>query len=384
MRRMIGLMSGTSLDGLDIVVCDVQGHGNTTKIDILYFRTFEYQDRIRLQIQEIFARENVDSKKLTFLHRDIAELHADYIQEALKEAHIPVQSVDIIASHGQTVFHVPANHDSHHKAATFQIGDGDHLAYRAGICTVSDFRQKHVAAGGEGAPLAIYADRILFAHPTQNRVLLNLGGIANFTFLPGTQNKIEAFSYDTGPANTLIDQYCKKYLHMNYDAGGRLAASGEVIPQLFQRLEQHSFFRKSTPKSTGQETFNLGWVETCMREENIEFQEVNHNHVLKTLAELTVNTVSRELIKTKKERGKFEILVSGGGWQNSYICRGIEQKIQQKMLSTDSIGVDPDAKEAIMMVVLANETICGLPLNPELTRLKDFPEVSFGKLSFPD
>lgn len=382
-RRMIGLMSGTSLDGLDVAICDVRGHGSQTRVETFYFKTFQYQDQFKLQIQEIFAKQRVDSEKLTYLHRDISEIYSKYIHQALDEAHIPSSSVDLIASHGQTIFHFPVGQDSNKKSSTLQIGDGDHLAYKTGICTVSDFRQKHVAAGGQGAPLAIYADRILFAHSSINRVLLNLGGIANFTFLPCTQSRNEAFTYDTGPANTLIDQYCKKYLNTGYDEGGKIALSGEILPHLLQILEELPYFDMPIPKSTGQETFNLGWIEDCLRLTDIQINEVQHNDIITTLSALTVNTISKELLKIKTETGEFEILASGGGLHNHYITSEIERKIHQKVLSTASKGINPDAKEAIMMVVLANETICGSILNPELPRLKDFPEVSFGKISFP-
>ena len=203
-RRVIGLMSGTSLDGLDVVDCICYGTGINTKIEILHFETIAYQEDFRKEIKSIFSKRVVDLQKVCLLNSWVAEQQATMINECLKKWKVDASSIDLIASHGQTIFHAPKHLHGLDKFsnATLQIGDGDHLAVKTGIITISDFRQKHIAAGGEGAPLALYGDYFLFSKKGENRLLLNIGGIANFTKLPSNLNRSEVLSTDTGPGNT--------------------------------------------------------------------------------------------------------------------------------------------------------------------------------------
>ncbi|WP_460501901.1 anhydro-N-acetylmuramic acid kinase, partial [Hymenobacter agri] len=208
-RRVIGLMSGTSLDGLDVALCRLEGHGAGTKLTLEQFQTVPYSEDTKQRIREVFARDTVSLEFLTLLNPWLGRLHARAVLACLEKWQVAPAEVDLIASHGQTIYHAPRhqhqrpNFDLH---ATLQIGDGDHLAVATGIITLSDFRQKHVAAGGEGAPLAAYGDFLLLSSPDEERLLLNLGGIANFTYLPRAGgDATTAFSTDTGPGNTLLD-----------------------------------------------------------------------------------------------------------------------------------------------------------------------------------
>ena len=188
-RHIIGLMSGTSLDGLDVALCKLSGDGLQTRIKLLEFVTVPYSNEVKSKILEVFAKRKVDFEKLCILNGWMGSLHGKMILTCLKRWACNPKKIDLIASHGQTVFHAPAFlHPEEAINATLQIGDGDHIAVSTGIITVSDFRQKHIAKGGEGAPLAVYGDYLLLSHKTENRVLLNIGGIGNFTFLPGGQD----------------------------------------------------------------------------------------------------------------------------------------------------------------------------------------------------
>src|SRR5215204_4406542 len=187
-RYIIGLMSGTSLDGLDIALCSISGYGLHTKLQLTQFATVPYPPDVKEKIKKVFAKEKVDFGYLVLLNGWIGKLHGRWIKECLHNWKLDPKDVDVIASHGQTVFHYPQifHGINGFEDATLQIGDGDHIAVETGIVTISDFRQKHIAAGGEGAPLALYGDYCLVSKNGEDRVLLNMGGIANFTFLPGS------------------------------------------------------------------------------------------------------------------------------------------------------------------------------------------------------
>ncbi|RZK54004.1 MAG: anhydro-N-acetylmuramic acid kinase, partial [Hymenobacter sp.] len=234
-RRIIGLMSGTSLDGLDVALCCLTGHGAGTQLTLERFATVPYDEDTRQRIRQVFAREQVSLEYLTLLHAWLGQLHARLVRECLAAWQVPAADVDLVASHGQTVYHAPRH--QHQRPdfalnATLQLGDGDHVAVGTGIITLSDFRQKHIAAGGEGAPLAAYGDYLLLSSPEEERLLLNLGGIANFTYLPRAGGDARtAFSTDTGPGNTLLDALVREHRPpWQYDPEGRLALAGQPHP----------------------------------------------------------------------------------------------------------------------------------------------------------
>ena len=218
-RTIIGLMSGTSLDGLDIALCEIAGSGMETEVNLKAFTTVSFDDHFKTAIRSIFAKKTVDFEQLCLLNPWIGEKHASIILATLKGWGIDPSEIDLIASHGQTVYHAPQI--LHGRAefgnGTLQIGDGDHIAVKTGIITISDFRQKHIAAGGEGAPLAVYGDYFIFSKKGEDRIMLNIGGIANYTFLPGSLDASKIFSTDTGPGNTLMDQFVQKYFDLPYD-----------------------------------------------------------------------------------------------------------------------------------------------------------------------
>lgn len=262
-RRIIGLMSGTSLDGLDVALCRFQGNGTTTQVQVEQFATVPYTEEVKAEIRRVFAKSEIDFEHLCLLNPWIGLLHADMVLACLRDWQIDPAEVDCIASHGQTVFHAPQRQHGHSSFpnATLQIGDGDHVAVRSGILTISDFRQKHIAAGGEGAPLAAYGDYLLLSQAGEDRILLNMGGIANFTYLPGSLDTTEVFATDVGTGNTLLDAFTRHFFpEKSFDANGDLAAQGQVHQPLLAALLADPFFAADFPKTTGPELFSMAYV----------------------------------------------------------------------------------------------------------------------------
>ncbi|WP_310554502.1 anhydro-N-acetylmuramic acid kinase [Flavobacterium sp.] len=383
-RKIIGLMSGTSLDGLDIALCEISEAGENTKVNLLEFDTIDYSEDIKTEIRKVFAKEVIDFKHLALLNEWIGLLHADMILQCLKKWNIPTHEVDLIASHGQTVMHAPKilHHQEKFPNATLQIGDGDHIAVKTGIITLSDFRQKHIAAGGEGAPLAVYGDYFIFGKKGENRIMLNMGGIANFTFLPSNMHPETIFVTDTGTGNTLLDAFTRLYFpEKAYDTNAEIAKKGNVNPQLLKVLKANDFFKKPFPKTTGPELFNLEYVRIAQKESQTEC--ISINDVLATLTRFSAETIA-EAIKLSIENiadESFTIYMSGGGMHNPLLVSWLKELLPFTFLKTNDLGISGDAKEAVLFAILANETVSGGTSN--FGNRKGIPSVTMGKISFP-
>ncbi|HLT43005.1 MAG TPA: anhydro-N-acetylmuramic acid kinase [Sphingobacteriaceae bacterium] len=383
-RTILGLMSGTSLDGLDLALCKVKGSGKSTELTILKYETIEYSPIFRNEIKSISSKEEIHLKKLCVMNAKIAIHHANLINETLKKWNISPTQVDLIASHGQTVYHAPRNATeiNEYPNSTLQIGDGDHIAVLTGIITISDFRQKHIAAGGEGAPLVVYGDYLLFSHPTENRIMLNIGGIANFTFLPAKPDLKDLISTDVGPGNTLMDQYMQEHFNLPYDKDGVEAARGKVSIPLLESLTAHPFFDKEYPKTTGPEEFNLNSILLNAKKDS-QTEILSHQDTLATLIAFTSYGIKKAIKSvTKAGYTKIVIYASGGGSHNPVLMKKLEEELPEfSIQSTTTLGMPIDAKEAALFALLANETLAGEPINfPENTGT---PTVCMGKISLP-
>lgn len=382
-RIILGLMSGTSLDGLDMALCKITGAGNNTKIELLKFTTTSYAIDFKQKIKNIFAKPQVDFEYLIMLNEYLGIEMAKIINETLQIWGVKPSEVDAIASHGQTVFHAPKiqHNNDEFTNATLQIADGDHIAVNTGIITLSDFRQKHIAMGGEGAPLAAYADFLLFNKIGTPRILMNLGGIANFTFLPGHATAQSLIVTDTGPSNTMLDAYIQKHFApLQYDKDAQIALSGQVNEVLLKRLLEHPFFKKPLPKSTGPEVFNLFFLQKCLEENHL--QNLPHKDIVATLSQFSIDSIVQALAQIVEDNENVELLLSGGGAHNPFISNGLKMKYSKaKIESTDSLKIDGDAKEAILFAILANETLAG---NEKIFGFSpNMPQAGMGKISFP-
>lgn len=386
-RKIIGLMSGTSLDGLDIALCSISGAGENTNVKIEEFETISYNEEIKTEIRKVFAQKTIDFQHLALLNEWIGILHANLVNDCLQKWNIPAHEVDLIASHGQTVLHAPKFLHQQEKFpnATLQIGDGDHIAVKTGIITVSDFRQKHVAAGGEGAPLAVYGDYILFSKKNENRIMLNMGGIANFTYLPASLNADAVFVTDTGTANTLIDIYTKHYFsEKSYDKDAAIARTGIVNQTLLAELKSNDFFQRSFPKTIGQELFNFDFVQRALAKTNL--QQISAPDLLATLTRLSAETIAEAILFVVKNSGTalkdFTVYMSGGGANNPLLVSWLKELLACPFKKSDDLGILSDAKEAVLFAILANETVAGGAYN--FGTNKGIPSVTMGKISFPD
>lgn len=381
-RLIIGLMSGTSLDGLDIALCQISRTGKNTALILKDFVTMPYEDEFRTNIRKIFAKDIIKQQDLSGINPYIAIVHAKLINDALKNWGIKHTEIDLIASHGQTVYHAPQilTKDFALPNSTLQIGDGDHIAVKTGIITISDFRQKHIATGGEGAPLAAYGDYLLFSDSTENRILLNIGGISNLTFLPNENSNLKAFATDLGPGNTVMNQYMLAHFAQEMDRDSETAKKGSINQELLAALLDQEFLELDFPKTTGPELFNLNYL--------IEKQEQSNNtalskeDVMATLNAFSAKAIVHGIKKIAKEMANLAVYVSGGGLHNPLLMENIKKALPNiKITSIADIDMNPDAKEACLFAILANETIAGNPQN--VNNIKDSPAVCMGKISLP-
>lgn len=388
-RIIIGLMSGTSMDGLDVALCRFVGSGGDTNVKVEYFETVPFTEDIKDEIRKVFAKKQIDFQQLCLLNPWIGNLHGQIVNDCLKKWGVAATEVDVIASHGQTVFHAPKILHGLEKFpnATLQIGDGDHLSMTTGIITLSDFRQKHCAAGGEGAPLAVYGDYLIFSKRGENRLLLNMGGIANFTYLAANLDANEVFATDTGPGNTLIDAYMKKHFDLPYDADARMAQQGTVNEVLLAALKEDIFFSKPFPKTTGPELFNLAYL--AQAQEKTHTQSLPHTDVLATLCRFSAETIAEAIQKLldtlpdyEDNPRSFTIFGSGGGVHNPLLMGWLEELLPWlRFRKTDDCNIPGDAKEAVLFATLANEALAGG--RTDFGSRKGVPSVSMGKISFP-
>jgi anhydro-N-acetylmuramic acid kinase len=384
-RVILGLMSGTSFDGLDLALCRISGSGRDTCVDLLHFDTVSYQPAFKESLKSVFSRRDADLEKVCLLNNHVAIEHARMINDTLAKWGVKNENVDLIASHGQTIYHAPAflHGRPDYGNATLQIGDGDHIAVHTGIISISDFRQKHVAAGGEGAPLAVYGDYLVFSKKGENRIMLNIGGIANFTYLPGDLDAGKVFSTDVGPGNTMMDALMQSiYPEQYYDQDAGVARKGTVHPALLTALKAHAFFDGPFPKTIGPELFNLDYLQKAMQTAGTGVLSAEDQ--MATLSQLSADMIVDAINRTVDMKNPFTVYVSGGGMHNPLLMENIREQLKGiPFHSTQALEINPDAKEAVLFALLANETVAGGAVRLGENR-KGIPNVSMGKISFPD
>ena len=383
-RVILGLMSGTSFDGLDLALCRISGSGRDTCVDLLHFDTVSYQPAFKESLKSVFSRRDADLEKVCLLNNHVAIEHARMINDTLAKWGVKNENVDLIASHGQTIYHAPAflHGRPDYGNATLQIGDGDHIAVHTGIISISDFRQKHVAAGGEGAPLAVYGDYLVFSKKGENRIMLNIGGIANFTYLPGDLDAGKVFSTDVGPGNTMMDALMQSiYPEQYYDQDAGVARKGTVHPALLTALKAHAFFDGPFPKTIGPELFNLDYLQKAMQTAGTGVLSAEDQ--MASLSQLSADMIVDAINRTVDMKNPFTVYVSGGGMHNPLLMENIREQLKGiPFHSTQALEINPDAKEAVLFALLANETVAGGAVRLGENR-KGIPNVSMGKISFP-
>ena len=357
--RVAGLMSGTSADGVDAALVDVGPAGVRT----VAFDTFAYPPAVRRRILRVSDARTGRVDEVCRLNFVIGELFAEALIKLCRKADVPLSSIDLVGSHGQTVHHLPAGPPRPRKTgSTLQIGEPSVIAERTGITTVADFRPRDVAAGGEGAPLVPMADYVLFADRRRSRVVQNIGGIANLTYLAAGGALADVLAFDTGPGSMVIDHVVRLTTRgrLSYDRDGRLAAAGSIDEELLAELTSHPFLRRKPPKSTGRETFGAAYSDRLYR--RARRKGLSPRDLVATVTAFTVSGIAQAC---RRLPGRVdEVILCGGGARNRTLAAWLRQALTPaKVMLTDDFGIDADAKEAVSFAVLAFRTIRGLPGN---------------------
>lgn len=366
-RLIIGLMSGTSLDGLDAALVRF----SENQPELIAFYTYPFSDKMEMILRGITSQEVISNRQLTRAHKELSLFSAECIKSLMDRSQYCYDELDAIGTHGHTLYHIPGNEEKN--TATFQIGDGDILSVETAVPVISDFRQKSIAHGDEGAPLAIYGDMAWFWSDEITRVSLNLGGMANITILPKNKKYMQVVTTDTGPANKLIDLVTKEFFGLPFDKNGELASKGLISDTLLSELLNDDFFKKPFPKSTGAEYFNLSWLNS-----KSALSKFNKYDLLATITELTAVSIANA-VNHLLSNEQIELIISGGGVHNSRLWLRIEHYLPKAvLLKSDQLGIDADAKEAMLFAYLADCFICG----KTLPNSKGKP-MYLGKLSLP-
>lgn len=353
--KIIGLMSGTSADGIDVALCDITGEPPQLSATVIatYFEAYppDLRDRILKSCQ--WDTSQVD--EICILNVDLAEFFSTAILTMLKNVDIPPSEVDLIGSHGQTIWHnVDANGAV---TATFQITSGSVIAERTGITTINNFRERDVAAGGQGAPLTGYADWLLLRHETQWRAIQNIGGMGNVTFLPPiSDTSSEPIAFDTGPGNALVDIAVSILTdgEQTYDIGGQMASQGQIHEEWLTELIEHPFLQRAFPKTTGREVFGAHMAEELVAHgKNLNLSPAD---IIATITMFTAITIA-DAYQDHAPHSIDQVILGGGGRHNQTMVSMLQGLVGNIPIMThEDIGLDSDFKEALVFALLAHET----------------------------
>jgi anhydro-N-acetylmuramic acid kinase len=351
----VGVMSGTSLDGISTALVRL----NDTSVELVAFRQEPYSAAERGSIIDAIARGT--PKDVAFLHVALGERFAGAVLALLAQARVSPRELAFVASHGQTIWHEPGR-------ATFQLGDAAVLAERVGVQVVSDFRARDVAAGGQGAPLVPLADVMLFGHETQGRWLLNVGGIANVTWVPRRGVSEGAFAFDTGPGVGVIDSITRRVdPDATYDRDGERARRGRPIAKVLEQLLADPYFAEEPPKSTGRERFGVEYADALLAK--VKKAGGSDNDAIATATALTAESIGRAIERFGQGEegqgtGSAEVVISGGGAKNPALLERLAAKVQPRpVVLFDRVFFDGEAKEAVAFAFLGLQTVSGKPGN---------------------
>ncbi|PKR78179.1 anhydro-N-acetylmuramic acid kinase [Halalkalibacillus sediminis] len=350
-----GVMSGTSLDGVDVAIVEFEMKNEDILFNLKFFTTVPYSDELTERLQAI-VQPTSESPEISSMNMLLGETFAEAVNQAIEESELSKEEIDLISSHGQTIFHDPvqSEKDPLHRPNTLQIGDISVIAELTGITTMGDFRTRDIAVGGQGAPLVPFADFKLFRSDDVGRILVNIGGISNLTRLMKSCSLEEVIAYDTGPGNMLIDAFVNWHTRgeQTFDEDGKLAEKGQVHEEWLNQLLNHPYYSKVPPKSTGREQFGMDYAKSMWYEaEKLGISEVDR---ISTATALTAYTLGSSLRNHVEKDGVSEIYISGGGWRNQYLMKILKEQLPEHitMESTESLGIDSDAKEGIVFALL--------------------------------
>lgn len=338
----IGLMSGTSLDGIDAALVEFSDN----KLHLIDFVYQPYNDTLKAHLKQLSDAHNLlFLKDYGAMDAQLGLLFAQTVETLLAKTNVSANTIKAIGSHGQTVYHEPIPP----LAFSLQIADPNIIAEKTGITTVADFRRRDIAAGGQGAPLVPAFHQAVFSHATEHRCIVNIGGIANITILPPNASA-PVIGFDTGMGNTLIDQWIEKHLNLSHDANGAWARTGNINYALAEQLKQDPYFQLAPAKSTGKEYFSLTWLE-----KNCQLEHYKPEDIQATLTYLTAVTIT-DAIKHYAANTE-QVLICGGGTHNDYLLELITAQLPCSVHSTEVYGIHPDHVEAMAFAWLARQTL---------------------------
>ena len=371
-RCVAGVMSGTSLDGIDVVIADLQGHGRQLRITDWYGSSFAFSKGLSAHLAKAASEESIGVAELSQLNVRLAHEYARAIARTLAIKEDSIQSLDLVGCHGQTIRHLPdkAPYLGIQIHSTLQIGDPATLAQLLGLPVIGDFRLADMACGGQGAPLVPYFDYVIFTHETEVRGCLNLGGVANLTVLPSGASVDQVLGFDTGPANMIIDALCSRLLGTPFDEGGEIAKSGRVNEALLSELLMDEYFLTAPPKSTGRDYLNRRFLQRLLDLSN----HMSAEDLIATATALTAVSIWRAYkVFVEPKYAINRLIVSGGGAHNQTLMDLLKDYFARnacavEIETSDSYGIDVDSKEALCFAVLAHETANGIPTSiPSVT-----------------
>ena len=368
-RLVVGLMSGTSADGIDACLVRIDNRKRNPNATPLGCKTYKFPPKLQQKIIQVSdpSCQNVD--EILRLNMVLGEYFGRAVFSVTRAFEYKMDKIDLIGSHGQTVRHLPEGKKrfGRNDKATLQIGEPSVIASRTGVVTVGDFRAGDMARGGQGAPLAPYVHYLLFGDKRFARMVINIGGIANVTVLPGRGKEKDIFAFDTGPGNMIVDGLTRKIYGKRFDKGGKIASSGRVNSDLLNRLKRNNYFGKRPPKSCGRENFGEEFVSKILIW--AKRQRMKGEDIIATASELSVWSILDAYEKFVEPKAKpDQVLLCGGGVHNRYFFGKLRVLFSPvRVTSVRELGVDPDFLEAISFAILANQTIEGKPVSFEKT-----------------
>lgn len=362
-RRVVGMMSGTSVDGIDAALVEISGESSRPHIKLLAFENLPFPGPVREEIFKLFRPENATACRVGYMNFLLGELYAKSALSVIAKAGLSPADVDLIGSHGQTIWHEPnpCGKDGFPIRYTVQIGEGSVIAQRTGITTITDFRVADMAAGGQGAPLVPYSEYLLYRREDETILLQNIGGIGNITVLPAGAGPEDVYAFDTGPGNMIIDTVISALTNgrLTYDADGAMAASGTVNEELLSMLKQESYYTQAPPKSTGRELFGTQYTAGILKWKNSH--NISDQDIIATVTDLTAWSIADayERFILPKHRAS-ELIVGGGGSYNQALLTFLSRRFSTYRVTVktqEDIGLSSDAKEAVAFALLADRCI---------------------------
>lgn len=387
-RHVVGMMSGTSVDGVDAALVEISGTDSEPKVKLLAFENKPYPPQVREKIFSLFTPANATVDKVGYMNFLLGEIYAKSALSVIEKAGMKPEEIDVIGSHGQTIWHapIPESPDGIPVAYTVQIGEGSVIAERTGILTVSDFRVADMAAGGQGAPLVPFSEYLLYRREKETILLQNIGGIGNMTVMPAGAKPRDVFAFDTGPGNMIIDAVISAVTggEKTYDAGGETAAKGKVCNALLDILKEEPYYRQPLPKTTGREHFGVQYTEKILgwwKENPIPVEDL-----LATVTDLTAYSIADayERYVLPKYRAS-EIIVGGGGSYNATLLRFMKERFAPHGVAVrtqEDLGLSSDAKEAVAFALMADCCMRGKANTLPSVTGAEHPAV-MGKISQP-